>query len=233
MTGMTDQWSQAQQAESEYWAQTPGSTYQCLHELTEHYRRAYEGLDLFVKGEQLEAIEIGSGPMGIGFLPVYAAQKCRRIIGIEPLAVMPLELTDPALCEYLQTLRSRVEMLGVKAECLPLEGKQFDLGCCINVLDHTDQPGEVLSELARVIRPGGVLIIAVHTRSLLGLAKWQIIRRLHKNELFYRAHPHAWLWSQVNMMLRRDWELLWCDRPALTQRLLGHQQMNTWFLRRR
>ena len=229
-----DRWKQAQAAEAEYWADTAGSVYQSLHELTEHYQQAAGRVAEMLAGRSgLEAIEIGIGPMGIGFLQVYAAANCSRIVGVEPLEIGPLAMEDPALVEYLRALRARAEVLRIRAENLPMAPASFDLACCINVLDHTGQPWAVTAELARVVRQGGLLVLAVHTRSSLGRCKWQIDRRLHRQNLFYRAHPHAFLWRQVDARLRKDWDVQWCDRPGLRDRLLGHQVMSTWILKRR
>jgi ubiquinone/menaquinone biosynthesis C-methylase UbiE len=229
-----DRWKRAQAAEAEYWAGTSRNVYQSLHELTEHYQQAAARVVEMLAGKSgLEAIEIGVGPMGIGFLQVYATANCSRIVGVEPLAIAPLDMEDRALVEYLRTLRTRAEILRIPAENLPMAPASFDLACCINVLDHTDQPQAVMAELARVVRPGGLLVLAVHTRSLLGLCKWQIDRRRHPEELFYRAHPHTFLWRQANARLQQEWQVQWCDRPRLRARVLGHQVMSTWILKRR
>jgi SAM-dependent methyltransferase len=231
---MDRRWHEAQQAEAQYWAGTLQSPYQALMELSEHDRQAATRLPNFLADKaKLAAIEIGVGPMGIGFLSVYAADKCSRIVGIEPLPILPLELPDAALSQYLRALRDRVQIVQAKAEKLPLEDNSFDLACCINVLDHTDMPAAVLAELGRVVRPGGLLVLAVHTRSWLGLCKWQIVRRMHAQELFYRAHPHAFLWGQLQGRLQGLWNLLWCDRPCALERWVGHQRMSTWILQRR
>jgi SAM-dependent methyltransferase len=181
----------------------------------------------------LSAIEIGVGPMGVGFLSVYVGEHCGRIVGVEPLPIAPPAIADAGLAAYLQALRGRVQILQAKAEQLSLADASFDLACCINVLDHTDAPEKVLVELARLVRPGGLLALAVHTRSVLGLGKWQIDRRLHAGDLFYRAHPHAFLWPHVARLLRPQWETIWCDRPRSKERAVGHQRMSSWILRKR
>jgi len=42
---------------------------------------------------------------------------------------------------------------------LPFDDKSFDAVCCISVLEHTSNYGEILDEFARVLRPGGLLVI--------------------------------------------------------------------------
>lgn len=42
---------------------------------------------------------------------------------------------------------------------LPFENDYFDAVCCISVLEHTGNHGEILDEFARVLRPGGLLVL--------------------------------------------------------------------------
>jgi len=45
--------------------------------------------------------------------------------------------------------------------CIPVESNYFDAIICIAVLEHVENPEEVVPELFRVLRPGGHLILEV------------------------------------------------------------------------
>ncbi len=45
-----------------------------------------------------------------------------------------------------------------RAEAMPYEGARFDLVLMEDVLEHVDDPAEVLAECHRVLRPGGLLV---------------------------------------------------------------------------
>jgi SAM-dependent methyltransferase len=54
---------------------------------------------------------------------------------------------------------SQVQFLEASLQSLPLETQSLDAICCISVLEHTDNYGEIVAEFARVLRPGGLFVL--------------------------------------------------------------------------
>src|SRR5919198_3231879 len=52
------------------------------------------------------------------------------------------------------------ELVRANVESLPFEDDSFDLVFCTQVLEHLLSPAEGVRELARVLRPGGVLLLS-------------------------------------------------------------------------
>jgi SAM-dependent methyltransferase len=93
-------------------------------------------------------LEIGPGPVG---LP--DACGARVALAVEPLA--------PRLEAAGLLLESDAVYLATGAEAIPLLDASVDVVVARNSLDHVVDPATVLSEVVRVLRPGGTLILNV------------------------------------------------------------------------
>jgi ubiquinone/menaquinone biosynthesis C-methylase UbiE len=110
-----------------------------------------------------------------------------------------------------QELHKPVEFQTSAGEHTPFPDSSFDFVLCCNVLDHMQEPGAVLKEVHRVLRPGGYFYLAVDVFSPAGLAKWKLwTRHRHKEEILVRAHPHRFLYgalahliSQAGLQVKR------------------------------
>jgi SAM-dependent methyltransferase len=129
---------------------------------------------------------------------------------------------------------------------LPFEDASFDSVMSIQVLEHTPHPGELIVEMARVLRPGGPLLLSA-----------PFSFRLHEepNDFFRfsphglrtlcdragltieEVHPHGGLWSLLGHKLNSYLGLRVARLGGLAQSLgkLGHEgaqqrQARTWAL---
>lgn len=91
-------------------------------------------------------VDIGSGPLGFP-----DACPARVSIGVDPLAE---EYAGSGLL-----LDSDAIYLSTGAEEIPLLSASVDVVVARNCLDHVDDPGSALSEIQRILRPGGTLIL--------------------------------------------------------------------------
>jgi SAM-dependent methyltransferase len=102
-------------------------------------------------GEEL--LDAGCGP---GVTSLTLSRQGYRVTAID---------TDPAKIETLRLLgrslgQSLVSQLASVCE-LPFRDSSFDKVLCAEVLEHLEDDGGAVSELARVLRPEGVLVITV------------------------------------------------------------------------
>jgi SAM-dependent methyltransferase len=111
-------------------------------------------------------LEVGAGTgINLGHYPPTLS----RLTLVEP---------DPYMARRLRTRRARMDreatILEVRGEELPLDDGSFDTAVSTLALCTVREPAMVLSELSRVLKPGGQLLFIEHVRS--GdrqLARWQ------------------------------------------------------------
>lgn len=60
---------------------------------------------------------------------------------------------------------------------IPLEPASFDKVFCLGVLQHTPDPAAAFANLARYVRPGGVLAVDVYTRNFAAWMQWKYLLR--------------------------------------------------------
>jgi SAM-dependent methyltransferase len=61
---------------------------------------------------------------------------------------------------------------------LPFAGARFDLALCIGVIDYVPEPAPLLQSLARVLRPGGALIITSPNPDALAVRTELLVNRI-------------------------------------------------------
>jgi SAM-dependent methyltransferase len=97
----------------------------------------------------VRALEVGSGAHGLIFF-FQAGKK----VGVDPLADHYREL--------FPAWQHKAETIAAEGESLPLDDSSFDVVLCDNVVDHAESPRRIVEEIARVLRPGGLLYFTVN-----------------------------------------------------------------------
>jgi SAM-dependent methyltransferase len=111
------------------------------------------------------ALDVGSGPGSITAALAHAAGPDGLALGVD--------ISEPMLARAVRAAASpQVGFLRADAQRLPLRDQTVDAAVSIAVLQLIPDPAAALSEIARVLRPGGRLAVMVPTlRPPLGL--WQ------------------------------------------------------------
>lgn len=121
-------------------------------------------------------VEVGSGAAGI-------------VTGLtgERTAVDPLEAYYGSVPAFAAGRDPAVRYVAAQGEALPLPDGQFDFALCDNVLDHCEDPAQVLAEVRRVLRPGGVFWLRVHVYHRWGAFVRFVAERFRVDA----GHPHT------------------------------------------
>jgi SAM-dependent methyltransferase len=166
------------------WQQSPYA--QRLSEWKRHFTELDIPFDSF---REQAMVDVGCGPVGI----VYFLDA-KRNVGVDPLA--------DQYEQWNGYWGKRVELVKSVGEAIPLSSSAFDAVFCINCLDHTFNPGAILREIARIVKPGGLLVLHTDLDSPL--------RKLHKmvRKGCAELHPQSLTYEWLTSELSRDFKIL-------------------------
>lgn len=183
-------WLEAQAYEQSYWAslaeqiasgsQSQLDWYAWKAKLMEGRFEQY----LSVEGrEHARILEIGSGPIGIVTFLDWGQRY----------TLDPLEKFYAANSTLSKLRNSAVTYGSGSGEQIPFGNESFDVVILDNVLDHVHQAPQVLNEIHRVLRKGGLFYIAVNVHTSWGAFLHRILSRLKID----RGHPYTF--TQVSI----------------------------------
>ena len=106
-------------------------------------------------GLLLPAVDVADIACGEGYLSVEAARWARRVVGID---------RSPDVLKRAKALAERRDVRNIvwkrgEIEKLPLEDESVDVALLSQALHHAVDPRRAVSEAARVLRPGGRLLV--------------------------------------------------------------------------
>lgn len=100
-------------------------------------------------------VDVGCGPMSQTLSLVH----CATVHVVDPLVAFYRRL-QPFGWWAFESVNAQ------PAEALPFEAESVDIVHCRNVLDHTRAAHQILSEVARVLRPGGTFLLNCDLREV-------------------------------------------------------------------
>jgi 2-polyprenyl-6-hydroxyphenyl methylase / 3-demethylubiquinone-9 3-methyltransferase len=168
------------------------------------------------------ALEVGCGG---GFLSEEIARMGFATTGVDPSERSVLVAADHARKSGLD-----IRYLMGTGESLPFEDRSFGAVFCCDVLEHVRDLPKVISEISRVLTPGGVFFYDTINRtwaSFLGAVK---IGQISKRWAFFPPNLHVWRMfikpREMKTLLRQN-GLEWKEHRGLMPdvpipRLLGY-----------
>jgi 2-polyprenyl-3-methyl-5-hydroxy-6-metoxy-1,4-benzoquinol methylase len=115
-----------------------------------HARMEIEPLLNLSKGSDHRVLEIGCGE-GATLEWLKQSGYCNWVAGVEPYASRH---PDTAVIDQFECLNIELNMPNIKPGTL-------DLILCLDVLEHLNNPWEVMGNLSKLLKPGGRWIISV------------------------------------------------------------------------
>lgn len=97
------------------------------------------------------ALDVGCGKGAWTWVISSLLSEDAKVVGID---------REPQWIESINPPSSRFIFAVADANALPFEDESFDLVTCQTLLMHVQDHGQVLAEMARVLKPGGLLILS-------------------------------------------------------------------------
>jgi 2-polyprenyl-6-hydroxyphenyl methylase/3-demethylubiquinone-9 3-methyltransferase len=108
-------------------------------------------------GRSLRILDAGCGG---GFLSNYLATQGHTVVGLD-------FASDALKVARLHDATGRVEFIQGDAYRLPFQDGAFDAICCMDFLEHVEEPELSIREAARVLVPGGLFVYYTFNRNWL------------------------------------------------------------------
>ena len=111
-----------------------------------------------------------------------------------------IDLSSRMLSLAKKRLGDKVELKQCNAESLVYADNFFDRTVCTEVLEHTLNPQKVICEIARVSKPGGVVILSIPNEDLINKCK-DILVKMIIFKVFFKNIPEKNEWHLHNFSL--------------------------------
>ena len=142
--------------------------------------------------------ELGIDPRGKKTLDVgcgggFLAEELARL-GCDVTGIDPSEKSLEAARAHARTAGLDIEYRQAPGERIPFPDGAFDVVYCCDVLEHVADLGKVISEISRVLKPGGVFL-------------YDTINRTLKSKLVMIKLFQEWSWSSFMPPNLHDWRM--------------------------
>jgi len=219
-------WVSAQEGEKLYWAKRCSDPVGVMYEMGEHLDLAWR-LKQCVLTTPKRLLDVGIGPMGTGLLWLFPDARFK--VGVDTLRRMTVATGNQYADQLVKAITSDCQYVLGNAEYLPYKDGTFDIVVCNNVLDHVAHPIQVLSEVCRVVSPGGYLGLGLDTNSYLGYFLRKADRLLRPSLNTYRLHPTDFVIGYTEQYLSsRHFSILSSNEASRLGRLVGRRRMQCW-----
>jgi 2-polyprenyl-6-hydroxyphenyl methylase / 3-demethylubiquinone-9 3-methyltransferase len=140
--------------------------------------------ELNINPKEKSALEVGCGG---GVLTEEVARMGFNTFGIDPS-----EKSLRVAINHSKLGGLNITYNAGLGEALPYRGRIFDVVFCCDVLEHVRDLSKVISEISRVLKPGGILVYDTLNRTLISKLVVIKISQEWKRWAFMPSNIHVW-----------------------------------------
>jgi ubiquinone/menaquinone biosynthesis C-methylase UbiE len=196
-------WIIAQDSEIEYWDDYSQDT--LLKESADRYPKKCkillkEWAKYIAINDDIKILQVGCGPED-----VIHHFKVGDSHGIDPLADFYKKKFN---MPFYKTITS---MQKARGEEIPFPNQHFDVVTIINVLDHTEIPDQVISEMHRVCKDNGIIHFEnyIYQKRFIQMAKLIGYLRQRLTKYYFNIHhPYMFTMQDTRRLVRRKFNIL-------------------------
>jgi ubiquinone/menaquinone biosynthesis C-methylase UbiE len=163
------------------------------------YEATQKHWGLFYSADEVEGKSVVDAGCGTGiFSAIFAANGAGAVTGID---------ISPGSLRTAASLKARFNLENANFEvqdmlCLPYADASFDIVWAWGTVHHTTDPLAAITELGRVLRPGGSILLAIYRRTRVTWIHEAIRRSLIRTP--------EWSWTTIaNIMAFFLWPVVW------------------------
>ncbi len=166
----------------------------------------------------LDGLDLGSGT---GRFTPHLAHAFGRVLGIEP-SVSMREIADR------EAAHPRVRYLPGSAESIPVEDESMDYCLLFLAWHHVEEPQAAAREIARVLRPGGVLLCRTPLADQMPDLWWlhHFPSGASTDAAMYRTRDEE-IATFTQAGLESGPGVVWVDEPSIASRRQRLEQLQT------
>tara|TARA_Y100000389_G_C17468282_1_gene527769 strand:+ start:135 stop:857 length:723 start_codon:yes stop_codon:yes gene_type:complete len=187
-------WKNAQQNEKDIWLNARKESFVSLKKRAEIMFN-YIYLDNEITPENIDVLEIGAAAA-----PIITLLPFKSRYAIDPIFDDIKDTIDESFSP-----KKNDKVYSKPAEDMSfIQDKKINTVFCLNVLDHTQQPEKILTEIHRIMKSDGRALISVDFFSSI----WLLLRSIrviftgkNKNDIL---HPHHFTLSNLVSMLEKS-----------------------------
>lgn len=117
----------------------------------ESIKSKLEELKLFK--EDMTVVDLGAGD---GYISRAIARSVKKVLAVDISAQMLKQLSRKARESGIEN----IETIETRAQDIPLKKESIDAVCANMFLHHIEEPEEIIQEINRVLKPGGLAVIS-------------------------------------------------------------------------